>query len=61
MTVLLIKLPLVAQPGSVTLTSGNKTQTTDLGTKVDVQFTPVTIICRIISSSMVRWQFGITI
>lgn len=30
-----IKLPLVAQPGSVTLTSGNKTQTTDLGTKVD--------------------------
>lgn len=30
-----VKLPLVAQPGSVTLTSGNKTQTTDLGTKVD--------------------------
>lgn len=30
-----IKLPLVAQPGSVTLTSGSKTQTTDLGTKVD--------------------------
>lgn len=30
-----IKLPLVAQPGSVTLTSGNKTQTTDFGTKVD--------------------------
>lgn len=30
-----IKLPLVAQPGSVTLTSGNKAQTTDLGTKVD--------------------------
>lgn len=30
-----IKLPLVAQPGSVTLTSGNKTQTTDLGTKAD--------------------------
>lgn len=30
-----IKLPLVAQPGSVTLTSGGKTQTTDLGTKVD--------------------------
>lgn len=30
-----IKLPLVTQPGSVTLTSGNKTQTTDLGTKVD--------------------------
>ena len=30
-----IKLPLVAQPSSVTLTSGNKTQTTDLGTKVD--------------------------
>ena len=25
----------MAQPGSVTLTSGNKTQTTDLGTKVD--------------------------
>lgn len=31
----IVKLPLVAQPGSVTLTSGNKTQTTDLGTKVD--------------------------
>lgn len=30
-----VKLPLVAQPGSVTLTSGSKTQTTDLGTKVD--------------------------
>lgn len=30
-----VKLPLVAQPGSVTLTNGNKTQTTDLGTKVD--------------------------
>lgn len=30
-----IKLPLVAQPGSVILTSGNKTQTTDFGTKVD--------------------------
>ena len=30
-----IKLPLVAQPGSVTLTSGNKTQTTNFGTKVD--------------------------
>ena len=30
-----VKLPLVAQPGSVTLTSGNKTQTTDLGTKAD--------------------------
>lgn len=30
-----VKLPLVAQPGSVTLTSGNKTQTTDLGTQVD--------------------------
>ena len=30
-----IKLPLVAQPGSVTLTSRNKTQTTDFGTKVD--------------------------
>lgn len=30
-----VKLPLVAQPGSVILTSGNKTQTTDLGTKVD--------------------------
>ena len=30
-----IKLPLVAQPGSVTLTSGSKTQTTNLGTKVD--------------------------
>lgn len=30
-----VKLPLVAQPGSVALTSGNKTQTTDLGTKVD--------------------------
>lgn len=30
-----IKLPLVAQPGSVTLTSGNKTQTTDLGSKAD--------------------------
>lgn len=30
-----VKLPLVAQPGSVTLTSGNKTQTTDLSTKVD--------------------------
>lgn len=30
-----VKLPLVAQPGSVTLTSGNKTQTADLGTKVD--------------------------
>ena len=30
-----VKLPLVAQPGSVTLTSGNKTQTTDFGTKVD--------------------------
>lgn len=30
-----IKLPLVAQPGSVTLTSGNKTQTADLGTKVN--------------------------
>lgn len=30
-----IKLPLVAQPGSVILTSGSKTQTTDLGTKVD--------------------------
>lgn len=30
-----IKLPLVAQPGSVILTSGNKTQTTDLGTKAD--------------------------
>ena len=29
------KLPLVAQPGSVTLTSGSKTQTTSLGTKVD--------------------------
>ena len=31
----IVKLPLVAQPGSVTLTSGSKTQTTDLGTKVD--------------------------
>lgn len=31
----IVKLPLVAQPGSVTLTSGNKTQTADLGTKVD--------------------------
>lgn len=31
----IVKLPLVAQPGSVTLTSGNKTQTTDLGTQVD--------------------------
>lgn len=31
----IVKLPLVAQPGSVTLTSGGKTQTTDLGTKVD--------------------------
>lgn len=31
----IVKLPLVAQPGSITLTSGNKTQTTDLGTKVD--------------------------
>ena len=30
-----VKLPLVAQPGSVILTSGNKTQTTDLGTKAD--------------------------
>ena len=30
-----VKLPLVAQPGSVTLTSGSKTQTTNLGTKVD--------------------------
>ena len=30
-----VKLPLVAQPGSVILTSGSKTQTTDLGTKVD--------------------------
>lgn len=30
-----VKLPLVAQPGSVILTSGNKTQTTDFGTKVD--------------------------
>lgn len=30
-----VKLPLVAQPSSVTLTSGSKTQTTDLGTKVD--------------------------
>lgn len=30
-----VKLPLVAQPGSVTLTSGSKTQTTSLGTKVD--------------------------
>ena len=31
----IVKLPLVAQPGSVTLTSGSKTQTTSLGTKVD--------------------------
>lgn len=31
----IVKLPLVAQPGSVTLTSGSKTQTTDLGIKVD--------------------------
>lgn len=31
----IVKIPLVAQPGSVTLTSGSKTQTTDLGTKVD--------------------------
>ena len=31
----IVKLPLVAQPGSVTLTSGSQTQTTDLGTKVD--------------------------
>ena len=31
----IVKLPLVAQPGSVILTSGNKTQTTDFGTKVD--------------------------
>lgn len=30
-----VKLPLVAQPGSVILTSRNKTQITDLGTKVD--------------------------
>lgn len=30
-----VKLPLVAQPGSVILTSGNKTQPTDFGTKVD--------------------------
>ena len=31
----IVKIPLVAQPGSVTLTSGSKTQTTSLGTKVD--------------------------
>ncbi len=31
----IVKLPLVAQPGSVTLTSDSKTQTTSLGTKVD--------------------------
>ncbi len=31
----IVKIPLVAQPGSVTLTSGSKTQTTSLGAKVD--------------------------
>ena len=31
----IVKIPLVAQPGSVTLTSGGKTQTTSLGTKAD--------------------------
>ena len=31
----IVKIPLVARPGSVTLKSGNKTQTADLGTKAD--------------------------
>ena len=57
-----VKLPLVAQPGSVTLTSGIRLKLTDLGHQGGrCSLTPVTITCRIISSSMVRWQFGITI
>ncbi len=52
--------PFVAQPGSV-IPDQRQRQNSDLGTKVDGAVYTVTIICRTILSSMVRWQFGITI